>query len=279
MVLVQDRRAHIGKLAQLAVGDIVDDVRMLDDARVGRQHAGHVRPVLIQLCAHRAGHDRARHVGAAAGEGLDGAVGHRAVESGNNRLGSLVEKRAQACVGDVGVEVALVVEEDGARSVNELIAEVICQHDTVQVLAAAGSVIASDSSAEVLADLREFLVQAEGKSQVGDDTVVALPDGREGFRKILALNRYLVIAAVQHIGDLGVLLEALSGRGGNDVTSFGVGVNYISDLLKLLCVGERASAELYYLAHSVDPFLICINIVVFIYTYIFYHITFSVELQ
>ena len=46
-VLMQDRCAHVGELAQLAVGDIVDDMRMLDDARVSRQHAGHVRPVLI----------------------------------------------------------------------------------------------------------------------------------------------------------------------------------------------------------------------------------------
>jgi hypothetical protein len=276
---VEHACAHVGKLAQLGIGDNADSLGILNDTGVSHQESAYVCPVLVEVHLRSLCDNGAGEVGAAAGEGLDGAVGHRAVESGNNRLGSLVEKRAQACVGDVGVEVALVVEEDGARSVNELIAEVICQHDTVQVLAAAGSVIASDSSAEVLADLREFLVQAEGKSQVGDDTVVALPDGCEGFRKILALNRYLIIAAVQHIGDLGVLLEALSGRGGNDVTSFGVGVNYISDLLKLLCVGERASAELYNLAHSVDPFLICINIVVFIYTYIFYHITFSVELQ
>lgn len=79
--------------------------------------------------------------------------------------------------------------------------------------------------------------------------------GAKASGEILALYGYFVIAAVQHVCYLGVLLEALARRRRYDVLSLGICVNDIRYLAELLCVGERAPAELYNLAHSVDPFL------------------------
>ena len=61
-VLVQHARAHIGKLAQFAVGDDVDALGALDDARIRHQKARNIGPVFIKLCARRARDDRAGDV-------------------------------------------------------------------------------------------------------------------------------------------------------------------------------------------------------------------------
>ncbi len=53
-----------------------------DDLGVGHEEAGHVRPVLVHIRVERGRGQRAGDVAAAAGEGLDRAVGHDAVKAG-----------------------------------------------------------------------------------------------------------------------------------------------------------------------------------------------------
>ena len=241
-VLVQDRRAHIGKLAQLAVGDIVDNVRMLDDARVGRQHAGHVRPVLIQLCAHRAGHDRARHVGATAGEGMDGAVGHCAVEAGDDGAVDADEGVADGCVRGLGVKGAVCAEQDHLRRVDKGKAEIGRQQSGVQIFAAAGHIVALRRSAQVCFDGGKVRREIDLQLQLGDDIGKALPDLIERGGKILP-GAGGVIAAVEQVRDLRIAGKALAGRGGDDVAAAGIFTDDGRDLFKLTGGRQRAAAE------------------------------------
>ena len=46
---MQHLRAAVGKLAQLAVGRALDGARMIDDAGIGHQDAGDIRPVFIDI--------------------------------------------------------------------------------------------------------------------------------------------------------------------------------------------------------------------------------------
>jgi hypothetical protein len=71
---MQHACAHVSQLAELLVGDGLDDLRIFHDVRVGNQETGNIGPVLVQVCVDRAGHDGTGHIGTAAGEGLDAAV-------------------------------------------------------------------------------------------------------------------------------------------------------------------------------------------------------------
>ena len=51
-------RSHVGKLAQLTVGDRLNRFRIRNDMRIGYKETGHVSPVLIEVCVHGACHDR-----------------------------------------------------------------------------------------------------------------------------------------------------------------------------------------------------------------------------
>ena len=48
-VLMEHVRPHIGKLAQLFIGDAFDRLRIFRQSRVRRINAGNIRPVLINL--------------------------------------------------------------------------------------------------------------------------------------------------------------------------------------------------------------------------------------
>ena len=88
-VLVQNGCAHVGKLAQLAVGNDRDILRLIDNTRIGDHKAGNIGPVLILVRSRRAGDDRAGDIRAAAGKGLDGIVGHDAVKARDNGIFAL----------------------------------------------------------------------------------------------------------------------------------------------------------------------------------------------
>ena len=46
-ILVNDRSAHVGELAQLPVCDGLHDLRIIDNVRIGEEKARNVRPVLV----------------------------------------------------------------------------------------------------------------------------------------------------------------------------------------------------------------------------------------
>lgn len=63
---MQHLRAAVGKLAQLAVGRALDGARMIDDAGIGHQNAGDIRPVFVDIRIQRRRGQRTRDIRAAA---------------------------------------------------------------------------------------------------------------------------------------------------------------------------------------------------------------------
>ncbi len=165
-LVVQHRRAHVGELAELAVGQHLDGARVVDDARVGHQQARDVGPVLVDIGTGAASHDGPGDVGASAGEGLDRAVRQRSVEAGDHGAGGTCQPIADGLLGPLGVEAALGIEVDDVGRIHEFVAQQIRHDEPVQVLAAAGRVVLAGTRRELLADLVQVGVQVQAEAQI-----------------------------------------------------------------------------------------------------------------
>ena len=163
-----------------------------------------------------------------------------------SKLGS----QQRACC--LKVKGALFVKSDIACGVNEIVAQILCQNDGVKIFAAACSVVTACSVGKCV--VSKFRFERKVNAQLGDDAVEALLDSGKLLVKAFTLYSQ-VIAAVEHIGDFDIAAEALSGSGSDNESSCGVCKNDVGNFLKLSCVGERASAELYNLSiHIRTPF-------------------------
>ena len=114
-VLMQHARAHIGKFAQLAIGDIANRFRIAHNARIGHQTAGNVRPVFIHVGLNRARNNRARDIAAAAGKGFDVAVRIASVKARHNRALMPGQQRAELFLCLIAVQPPLFVKENPSR--------------------------------------------------------------------------------------------------------------------------------------------------------------------
>ena len=151
-VLMEHACAHVGELAELTVRDRLDDAGILDDVRIGYEEAGHVGPVLIEVRMHRARDDGTGDVGSASGKCLDSAVGIRSVKSGDDGVRQALKSGGEQLLRCVGVEGAVLEETDVACGVDKLKTEIVSKKNTVQILAAGSSVVASGMSRKILAD-------------------------------------------------------------------------------------------------------------------------------
>ena len=120
-ILVEHAGAHVGQLPQLLICNGFDYFRILYDARIGHQHAGDVGPVLVHVGVNGFGHNGAGDVGAAPGEGLDAAVVFGPVEARDHGPLYIGKAFGQLMVRVLGLQVAVVVEEDNLRGVDEFI--------------------------------------------------------------------------------------------------------------------------------------------------------------
>ena len=235
--LVQHGRAHVGKLAQLAVGDGLDRLRMVHDAGVCHEEARDIRPVLVNVGVDGAGHDGAGHVGAAARKGLDRPVRHGAVEAGDDGLLVVAQDGGERHVGAVRVKRAVILKIDHGRGVDEVEAEVIGENDAVQVFAAACRIVAAGLVHESALDAVVLLRHVQRQAEVGDNRLVALDDAVEIRVEFLAAHG-LFKAVVEHIGDFGVVLCAFAGGGGHNISSGGVFADDLGHFAEVLRIGE-----------------------------------------
>ena len=123
-ILMQDGRAHVRKLTQLTIGNVVDHVRMLDDARVGGQNAGNIRPVFIQASTDGTGDNGAGHVRSAAREGVHRTVWHGPVEAGDHGVLHADKRVPDGGIRRLRVERAVGPEQDHLRRVDKAEAEI-----------------------------------------------------------------------------------------------------------------------------------------------------------
>ena len=121
--LVQHLCAGIGELTKLGIGRAVDGLGMIDDARVGHEHTGNIRPVLIHRGVQRGCRQRARDVRAAARERAHLAVGHQTIKAGDDDLFASGQ-RAQRGIGFFLINRAVIVKVEPACRIDKFKAEI-----------------------------------------------------------------------------------------------------------------------------------------------------------
>ena len=109
-VLVHDTRAHVGELAELLVGDGLNDRGILDNVGICAEETGHIRPVLIEVGVNRARNDRARDIRAAAAEGRDAAVFLAPVKARDDRAVIVLQSLGDRTLGLLRIQRSVVVE-------------------------------------------------------------------------------------------------------------------------------------------------------------------------
>lgn len=170
---MQHARAHIGKFAQLAIGDIANRFRVAHNARVGHQTAGNVRPVFIHVGLNRARNNRARDIAAAAGKGFDVAVRIASVKARHNRALMPGQQRAELFLCLIAVQPPLFVKENALLRIDEIPAEIICQQNAVEVFAPAGGVIRARAELNVAAHFIQIPIQINRQPKLLRNAVVA----------------------------------------------------------------------------------------------------------
>ena len=241
---MKHRRAHVGKLTKLTVGDGIDDAGILDDTGVCHHKAGYVGPVLIEIRACGTGNDGAGDIRATAREGLDGSVGGDAIEAGDDGILMLHQLLAHDRVGLFLVEGAVLAEEDDIFGINEVKAEILCQDQTVEIFTAAGGEIATRMVKHCVLDILKSTGNIEIHAEVGDDGIISFGNFIKHFVNVLISTNHLV-ASIEHIGHLGILGKTLSGSRGDDILSGGICLDDLCDLSEMFCVGKRGAAEFY----------------------------------
>ena len=238
--------AHVGKLAQLLVRDLVDDARAFHNARIGGHKAVDVRPILIYRRVYCARDDGTGDVRTAPAERVYAARRVRAVKAGNDRLGRTRKALRRPLVGLFGFEHAVVVKDDDLGGVDKLAAELFGKHDRAEIFASARAIVDRVCRGHLLFDLVENGLDVEIKPEILDDLDISLPDLRERGGA-LAVDLEVVIACVKHVRDLGVARGSLARSGHDHIVAFGIGCDDLGDLFDRRRVRHRRSAELDYL--------------------------------
>ena len=241
-ILMENGCSHVGKLAKLLVGDRFNHARILNKTGIRHQKARNVGPVLVKIGVYRACNDRARDIRAAAREGLDRTVRHASVEARNDGAIMLLQDRGKNDIGFLGIKITVLAEEDILLRINEIKAKVICENNSVQILAAAGDVVAPRAMENGGSDGLKFLLKRKIKSELLNDRAVTVFDLFEGFVDLLIGKRELK-ALVKKVGYLIILRKALSGSRRNDVPAAGLSTNDLPDHAKMCGISKRASAE------------------------------------
>ena len=147
------------------------------------------------------------------------------------------------------VKNAFARKEDALCRVDHRHAQIGGHDHGAQILAAAGGIIPVGSALQTLFNGGKFRAQIQIDVQFAQNSVVAIADLHKNFRKILTASGR-VAAAVQHIRNLGIRVVSLSGRGNYDIAPAFIGADNLRYLSELLCIGQRAAAELHGFDHD-----------------------------
>ena len=251
-VLVHDRGAHEGQLAQLGVGDLRDRARVGHDARIGHQNAGDVRPVLVHVRVHSRRGQGARDVAAAAAHDLDLAGGQAAVKAGDQDLSVGREGLGDRAVGPVAVDLAVVAEEYAVRRVDEAIAQILGHQTGREILAAGDQLIHARVAAQTGGELFHLSLRVEAQAQLRADLGKALLDRLQDVVAGHAVAQ-MCVAQIQQIRQLVVAGAALARRGHDHDAARRVRFYYIFDFSELFRSRDRGAAEFRYLQHGLIP--------------------------
>ena len=234
-------RADVAQLAQLRVGDALDGARVGHDLGIGHQEAGHVRPVLVHVGVQRRRRQRAGDVAAAAGEGVDAAVGQHAVEAGDDHPAA-GGRPLQGLIADLLIHGAVHAEVQPHGAVQKIKAQIVGHEPRREVFAPAHQLVGGDALVHLLAQGVELLLQRGGQSQLVPDLQIAAAHHVE-HRVAAAAVLQVGVAQIQQVGDLMVVLEPLTGGADHHHAAAGVGLHNGAHLAELLGVRHGRTAE------------------------------------
>ena len=241
-ILMENGSAHVGQLAQFLIGDVLNGMRCIHQSGISCQHTGDIRPVLIQACTHCQCHNGTGQIGAAAGEGVDIAIGQGPVETGNHSILQIGQSSGELAVGLLCVERTVGIEGHIVCRIHKGEAQIGRNDLGVEVLAAACHIVTVGLCFQMGADHSDLAIHIEVNAQFSDDIGKAVSDLSEDIGKII-LGSSLIVAGIQQIRDLDIITAALAGCGSDHVSSVGVGADDIHSLANLGGRGQRGSAE------------------------------------
>ena len=154
----------------------------------------------------------------------------------------VAQDRRERYVGALAVEGAVLLKEDNACGINKIKAEVGCEDNTVEVLAAACCIVTAGLMHKRALDTIIFFGHVERNAETCDDRFIALDDLVKIFVKILAARCFFE-AAVEHIGNLCVFFEAFTGCGRDNVAARRIFLYDLGDFLKVFGICQRRTAE------------------------------------
>ena len=242
-VLMQDGGAHMAQLPELFIGDGGDLRRAVDDPGIRHQKTGYVGPVFIDVGVDRAGHEGAGDIAAAAGEGADLAVLIRAVETGHDGGLAVLQQGGELFLGLPVVEGAVVMEDDTVGGVHKLPAQVISHENGAEVFAPAGAPVPVLAFGDALFHFIQPGGDIHFQMEALGDGKITVPDAGERFGDRFAFGSEGV-AGIEQVCHFIVVLEALSGRTGDEITAGGFQLQDAAHLAELFIIGQRAAAEL-----------------------------------
>ena len=238
-------RSDIAELPQLGVGDALDGAGVLHDLGVGHEEAGDVGPVFVDVGVQRRRRQSAGDVAAAAGEGLDAAVGHGPVEAGDHHPAA-GGGAAQGLVAGGLIHGAVQPEAEPADAVQKIVAQIVRHEAGGEVLAPAHQLVLTDATVHLLPQGGELRLQRCGQVQLVPDGEIAAADHVEHSVTADAILQ-VGVAQIQQVRQFVVVPTALSGGADHHHTAAGVRVHNGLHLGKLMGVGHRGAAEFQYL--------------------------------
>ena len=236
---VQDARAGLGQQAHLTIADAGDGPRVRHDGGIRAHQPRHVRPVLIDVRADARRRQRAGHVRAVAGQGVDLPLTVRAIEAGDDQPGHAAHPGEAAQRGG-NIQRAGFVKAHEPCGVHHRHAAPAGKEPGTEGLAPAQGVGFGDFKRRF--DLPRDLARRKTDAQFPGDPGVAGRDCVDQRRGIPARGPRLP-AAIQQCGDL---FPALLGRprcGQHDAAPFGRGAHNLQDLPEPPGGGGGAAAE------------------------------------
>ena len=252
-ILVQNASAHVGKLAQLAVGDVADGAGIRHDAGIRHQKAAYIGPVFIQLRIGSTSHDGTGDIATATGEGFHLAASNAAVETGNDGTIHMLEGRSHHGVGQLAVKGAILGEEHQLLGIKEGVAQIVSQQETIEVFAAAGHVVLGHAQLDFLLQRIQMLGNVDIQLQFLSDFQIALADLLEHRAEVLAA---LVgtVGAVEQVGNLFVLVKPAARGAGDNIATALILFDDRANLAELARIRKRTAAKLCNdLSHSSIP--------------------------
>ena len=245
-ILVKHLGAGVAQLPKLVVGDLGDGLGIVHDPGVGHENAGHVRPVFVHIRVQRRRGQCAGDVAAAPGEGMDGTVGHGAVEAGDHRAVAQQNLVAQCLVGRFPIYGAVHVEHHPVSRVHELEAKISRHQLGGEILAPADQLLLGHVlRVDALFQSVQLRLQCQIKPQLIPDIQVT---GGDHVKNAAAIHAVLDvgIAQIEKVGQLMVIAEPFACGGDHHDPSLRVGQKDIPYLAVLAGIRHGAAAEFDY---------------------------------